>query len=266
MTTFGENLRRERELRGISLHEVADATKISVRFLQAIEQDRPEVLPGGIFQRAFLKQYAKFLGLDADRLVADFLYAYPQLGSEKPRVKAEERSAPSAAPWLVLAAVTAVVVLLAYPLRPGREKAPAATTASAVVPASPSVFPRDRVYPPPTPVPPGGSGAPAFAPGGLVLALVAKESCWVSVQVDGVKVVERVLNQGETEKVRANKEIVLAVGNAGGVAFTVNDRPGAPLGKVGEVRRNIVITEESLPSLMEGTKAAPVVPMGQAQG
>ena len=44
--SFGQNLRRERELRGISLHEIAEATKISARFLQALEQDRLDVLPG----------------------------------------------------------------------------------------------------------------------------------------------------------------------------------------------------------------------------
>ena len=45
MASFGENLRRERELRGVDLHEMAEATKISIRFLQALEQDRVEVLP-----------------------------------------------------------------------------------------------------------------------------------------------------------------------------------------------------------------------------
>ena len=63
MASFGENLRRERELRGVDLRDIADATKISVRFLQALEQDRVDVLPGGIFPRAFVRQYAKELGL-----------------------------------------------------------------------------------------------------------------------------------------------------------------------------------------------------------
>ena len=74
MATFGENLRRERELRGISLREIAEATKISARFLQALEQDRYDVLPGGLFRRTFVRQYAKHVGLDADRVVAEFLY------------------------------------------------------------------------------------------------------------------------------------------------------------------------------------------------
>jgi len=50
---------------------------------------------------------------------------------------------------------------------------------------------------------------------------------------------------------------VLSVGNAGGVAFRVNGRPGVSLGKEGEVRRNIMITHQSLPSLVEGAPAAP---------
>ena len=59
MGGFGEKLRRERELRGVSLREIADGTKISVRFLQALEEDRVDVLPGGLFPRAFVKQYAR---------------------------------------------------------------------------------------------------------------------------------------------------------------------------------------------------------------
>ena len=76
MASFGENLRRERELRGIELREMADATKISIRFLQALEQDRVDILPGGMFPRAFVRQYAKYLGLDPERLVAEFVYAH----------------------------------------------------------------------------------------------------------------------------------------------------------------------------------------------
>ena len=76
MSSFGESLRRERELRGIDLREVAEATKISVRFLQALENGRIDILPGGIFPRAFVRQYASYLGLDAERTVAEFMYAH----------------------------------------------------------------------------------------------------------------------------------------------------------------------------------------------
>ena len=58
MPSFGERLKRERELRGIKLPEIAEATKISVRFLEALETDRFDLLPGGIFRRSFVKAYA----------------------------------------------------------------------------------------------------------------------------------------------------------------------------------------------------------------
>src|SRR3989442_5444515 len=76
MASFGENLRRERELRGVDLRDIAEATNISLRFLQALEQDRADVLPGGIFPKAFVRQYATYLGLDPDRLVAEHGYSH----------------------------------------------------------------------------------------------------------------------------------------------------------------------------------------------
>ena len=58
MASFGENLRRERELRGVSLREIADDTKISIRFLQALEQDRVDILPGIRIARSSAVDYA----------------------------------------------------------------------------------------------------------------------------------------------------------------------------------------------------------------
>ena len=83
MGSFGENLRRERELRGVSLREIAEGTKISLRFLQALEEDRVDVLPGGLFPRAFVKQYAVFLGLDVDKAVADFVASHAEAPPER---------------------------------------------------------------------------------------------------------------------------------------------------------------------------------------
>jgi hypothetical protein len=78
----------------------------------------------------------------------------------------------------------------------------------------------------------------------------------VAVEVDGAPVLNRTLRRGETEVVEAEGEIVLSVGNAGGLAFKVNDRRGLSLGADGEVRKNIVITRQSLSSLVE--EAPPV--------
>jgi cytoskeletal protein RodZ len=79
MPAFGENLRREREMRGVSLEEISFATKISLRFLDAIEREDFSKLPGGIFSRSFIRSYARYLGLDEERAVAEFqLAAQPQ--------------------------------------------------------------------------------------------------------------------------------------------------------------------------------------------
>jgi cytoskeletal protein RodZ len=69
---FGEHLRREREMRGVSLDEISAATRISTRFLEAIETEQWDQLPGGVFNRGFIRSIARFLGLDEDSLVAEY--------------------------------------------------------------------------------------------------------------------------------------------------------------------------------------------------
>jgi cytoskeletal protein RodZ len=71
-TPFGEHLKREREMRGVSLEEVSAATRISPRFLEAIEGEKWDELPGGVFNRGFIRAIARFLGLDEDGLVAEY--------------------------------------------------------------------------------------------------------------------------------------------------------------------------------------------------
>jgi cytoskeleton protein RodZ len=248
MASFGDTLRRERELRGVDLREVAEATKISVRFLQALESDRIDVLPGGIFPRAFVRQYAIYLGLDPDRTVAEFVYAYgEQAGSAA--AAAPRRAAPRSRrlPLLAAAIVLALLGIAAWAAFRHEAQGAAATpppTAAAPV----STFAPDPVYPPPTTP---AALVPAGADQGLVLTLTSRQSCWVAVLADGVKVMDRVMNQGEAQTITAKGEMVLSVGNAGGITFTLNGHPGIALGREGEVRRNIVITRQSLPSLVQ---------------
>ena len=69
LASFGEELRREREIRGISLKEISDATKISRRFLEAIERNEHRSLPAPVFTRGFVREYARYLGLSSDEIV-----------------------------------------------------------------------------------------------------------------------------------------------------------------------------------------------------
>lgn len=75
LASFGEELRREREIRGISLKEIADATKISKRFLEAIERNDHKTLPAPVFTRGFVREYARYLGLNAEEMVNRYNYA-----------------------------------------------------------------------------------------------------------------------------------------------------------------------------------------------
>lgn len=70
--SFGERLRREREMRGIGLDEIATATKISARNLRALEEEKFKQLPGGIFNKGFVRAYARFLGIDEEQVVAEY--------------------------------------------------------------------------------------------------------------------------------------------------------------------------------------------------
>src|SRR5262249_1188565 len=254
MASFGDNLRRERELRGITLREISEATKISVRFLRALEQDRMDVLPGGLFPRAFVRQYARFVGLDAEKLVAEFLYLHGESPVERrPPPEPARRSVSPGVLFFALVAVSAIVLSLKRGLdHPAHPKlAGPAAPAAAPMPrtGSSTVLSTDRVYPAP------GVATPAPASQSLVLTLTAQQNCWVEAKTDGQTVLNRVLAEGETETIEAEGEIVLSVGNAGGLAISVNDRPGMRLGKSGEVKRNIVITRQTLPTIVPESAA-----------
>jgi len=110
MATFGENLRREREMRGVTLEEISESTKISTRLLTALENDRFSELPGGIFTRNFIRAYAQYLGLDEEHALSEYKRA-----AGSPSDNDLTRLAPNATltsmsgsrgsvlPWLVIA-------------------------------------------------------------------------------------------------------------------------------------------------------------------
>jgi len=72
--SFGEELKRERELRKISLREISEATKISLRYLEALERNDFKNLPGGVFNRGFVRAYSQFIGVDPDSMVDAYMH------------------------------------------------------------------------------------------------------------------------------------------------------------------------------------------------
>ena len=98
---FGSWLRHQREARSVSLREIADNSKISLRYLEALEQDRFDVLPAPVFARGFLREYARVVGLNADEVVNLYLVAVEERAEgsrrvERPKTARSER--PSSAP------------------------------------------------------------------------------------------------------------------------------------------------------------------------
>src|ERR671935_117825 len=78
--SIGEKLRLARETRGIALREISEQTRISMRYLEAIESDNYGNLPGGIFNRSFIRAYAKFIGYDEHEAIEDYLRTMRERG------------------------------------------------------------------------------------------------------------------------------------------------------------------------------------------
>lgn len=126
MSSFGEELRRERELREISLREISEATKISLRYLDALERNDFRHLPGGVFNKGFVRAYSQFIGVDPEVMVNAYLLelksqeAKPGAGKEGASGPALAKPARFAKPrrfWRGIALLAALVVgavLLGY--------------------------------------------------------------------------------------------------------------------------------------------------------
>lgn len=89
---FGERLKRQREARGISLRDIAEHTKLSVRALEALERNEISRLPGGIFSRGLVRAYAEQIGADPEATVQEFIARFPDASvtDGSPYVRSEE--------------------------------------------------------------------------------------------------------------------------------------------------------------------------------
>jgi cytoskeleton protein RodZ len=107
---FGELLKRERELREVTLAEITSATRIGSRFLQALENEDWDKLPGGVFNRGFVRSIARYLGLDEEAFLAEYDLAH---GTQlPPPAEKQEERIPSPPRWLPFALIIGALVLL----------------------------------------------------------------------------------------------------------------------------------------------------------
>ena len=211
--SFGAWLRRQREVREISLNEISSESKISYRYLEAFEQDNFEILPAPIFSRGFLREYARFVGLDPDEVVNYYLSAVPveEAAEESPRVA--PISSVNRSGWWPLLAVLVVLsgALGAFYWFSARTSEDSAVPDSVPPTAGSSVEVAETVEP--------------EAQSLIRLTMDFRQNCWVKVVVDGERKVSELRVQGESLKVSAESEIRLTLGNVSGVTLELNGQP-----------------------------------------
>jgi cytoskeleton protein RodZ len=288
--SFGNWLRRQREVREISLREIADASKISLRYLEAFEQDRFDMLPAPVFARGFLREYAKYVGLDPDEVVNHFISAQQALepDDEQEVQPTPPRQRPG---WLfnllLVLAVVAVIVLvavLAFQTERSRSGGARRPDGAAQAPQGAVRPPQDAARrpaaaaeaadgAPPAAEPAGAAGGerprepaatlaetpPAPAPAAtsgppppLTVKLTAVEDCWVEIDADGSRRTQQRLAAGDSLAVEAQRRVVMTLGNAGGVEVRVNGRR-YELGRGrGEVARGVTIDLDTARGLAGG--------------
>ncbi len=238
--SLGAWLRHQREARGVSLREIADASKISLRYLEALEQDRFDVLPAPVFARGFLREYARVVGLDPDEAVNLYLIASTEIQPSgappavaPPPPKLRRPAAPSTLGYGLLLALAVVVflgvaALLSYYAgqrnqRPSHAVAPEVAVAYATPGTEESAV---SLAPTPTAGPPAATPipvAPVDRP--LSVSLEFAEDCWVELVIDGRRRASELRAGGETLQLEAEDSILLTLGNAPAVRVEVDGRP-----------------------------------------
>lgn len=303
MGAFGERMQREREMRNITLDEIATSSKISARMLRALEEEDFDKLPGGIFNKGFVRSYARYLGIDEEQALTDYVVALktrqqsatPGATANEPELlpaiyaaKKRQQAAPERdqAAGFMAAAVILVVLLGVggFVYRFFDARGSAANAAESAQPSEAAVAKaasrpvmaeaiQDAVQSPTvTPSVTGGpttnagqataspeiatnrndaaaSQAPvaketAGAEIPIRVTLHAKESSWVQITSDGKVMLEGNLAAETQKSFRAAKELVVRLGNAGGVEISYNGKPMSPFGP--EVKmKTLTFTPES---------------------
>ena len=111
---FGEHLRREREMRGISLDEICSATRIGTRFLNALENEQWDQLPGGVFNRGFVRAVAHHLGLDEESLLAEYMLATGDRATASAAVVRQSAMPEPRGQWLTWVLILIVIGGIAF--------------------------------------------------------------------------------------------------------------------------------------------------------
>jgi cytoskeletal protein RodZ len=244
---FGEHLRREREMRGVSLEEIAGATRISTRFLEALETEAWDRLPGGVFNRGFVRTIARFLGLEEESLLAEYSLATRERGAPAPvrsGMPAQPVAAKRKAPWKALAAIPLVLALAVggwFGWRWVSARRAELNAAAASLPAAPA--------PPSAPqnlwtdsgelaATTDSSGSPwSGSVGELQLKIDAIRDASLTITADGQPAFNGTLAAGQSRTFSAKTALTLEAQDAGAVRLELNGQTQAPIGSSGQPGR-----------------------------
>jgi cytoskeleton protein RodZ len=242
---FGTTLREARERRGVTLRQIASATKIAVSVLDGLERNDISRLPGGIFGRAFVRSYAAEVGLDPEATIRQFITQFPHdsvtVGhptsdriEDRDAIESDRRMASTFLRLMAISVPIAGIVLYYAMSNRDRAASPAlrVTSTAAVAPASADV-PLATAPDVAATAPQPSVATPAADL--LTVALSIRRTCWISATVDGQKRIERLVQSGEQLTIEVHREMVLTTGDASAIAVTLNGAGARPLGRSGEV-------------------------------
>ena len=235
--SFGERLKREREMREVSLDELTKATRISQRFLEALENEDWKKLPGGVFGRGFVRTIAGYLGLDEETLLGEYDLARGDVSRESSG-HAEDRI-PATPMWVPLLAVLVICAALVglffggryawhrYTSRRNSQPSPALVTA----PLDPSADPST-----PQSTTPSIGSATATTPGAgspLDLSVSTLAGTHVRILADGKLMLDSELPVGITRHFSAQDHFEITAADSSAVLLELNHQAMPPLGPPG---------------------------------
>ena len=279
---IAETLRNVREQRGLAIEDAARDAGIPGQYLRLLEGESNVRIgvSDELYLVPFFRKYARFLGLNAEELLPEFLGAVQQIppdGSPPIRLAYRSRLSSLWRPTAVLATIALAAFLMLRqqshraPIddqtAAEHDDAPVAATATPGAAAVIAVASPDASAPEPSTTPqpeqssststtaPSAHGSPAATPatspgvepppGAHQLTLHATEDAWFSLTIDDQPAKEYLLHAGDSRTWTAARLFTLTVGNAGGVALTLDGRDLPPIGPAGKVVRNLHLPAEA---------------------
>lgn len=250
---FGERLKREREMREVSQKEVTAATRIGARFLDALENEEWEKLPGGIFNRGFVRSIARYLGLDEENLLAE--YDLARGDQSMPAPQPYENKIPRPPLWMPVLTVLGIIAILAALVAGGiygwrwlaARRAAKRTTAATLIPtqqAAGTSTPQSALVSTAKGVSMGESGAEA-ASVPLDLAVSASAATRVRIVSDGAVLLDAELPAGHTRHFVAKQQFEVTAADSSAVLLELNGQAMPPVGTPG-ASGTIVLSQKDL--------------------